>query len=809
MFTLNDDLSIYATRGDIVFFSVTAEDDGEPYKFKAGDVVRIKIYGKKNAENVVLEKDFPVTEECDEVEIFLDREDTKIGDVISKPKDYWYEVELNPYSEPQTIIGYDEDGAKVFKLFPEGADIPAFEPNPEDYPFIDDELDMTSTRPVQNQAIARAVVSLNDFCNRNKQTITENAESTSKKFTEVENAAAANKVALVQEIGVERARIDNLVSGATVDGSEVVDIRVGAYGHIHHSAGDAVRGQVLSLKEGYYTIYGSDWVQGYMNSSGLQDYKEARIRNDKPIFVKANSVISFEGIGSNHWCVYLLEDDNLDSPTILDNSSDSSYGTCDTFYTAPADGYVMINLQTNETWSEADEDSITPDSFTGYVSIHDYDRICELRDKIAYMNADLYGYTNAAFENVTYTYGKGIVTSKIRLGTPTPIKVSKGDVLYVDGLGDLFWCVNLFATDTITDETSAIESVSWNNVGSYEVPQDGYAVVLLANASTYNDSTAIALEDFTGCVKHLKYDPRIAELSEAEEKSEVNTEKVMLFASYFDSEGDFEPFLFFTDPHLSQGTGWEGEFAEYMECLKQYHESAPIYNIFCGGDWLGNGDTRAEACWKLGYINAQMRSMADYHLVVGNHDTNEQGRLDDESEKWTGALPNDVISNLWYRPHGNPYYSFDTTKTRFFILNSGKESYVADNDQYAWFADSLLANTANNIILFFHIVRNSSGVVQTFANTVTAIAKAFNDRSTITVAGKSYNFANAKGNVRFAMAGHRHEDWSGEVNGIPVVETTHMRDGDVPTFDLCFADYSKGVLNLVRVGTGENRNIAI
>ena len=122
MFQLNDDLSIYATRGDIVFFTVIAEGNGERYTFKAGDVVRIKIYGKKKAEDVVFEKEFPIIKDTEEVEIMLTKEDTKIGDVISKPKDYWYEVELNPYTNPQTIIGYDEDGAKVFKLFPEGAD---------------------------------------------------------------------------------------------------------------------------------------------------------------------------------------------------------------------------------------------------------------------------------------------------------------------------------------------------------------------------------------------------------------------------------------------------------------------------------------------------------------------------------------------------------------------------------------------------------------------------------------------------------------------------------------------------------------
>ena len=160
MFTINDDNSIYATRGDIVFFSVSANDDGVPYKFQAGDVLRIKVYGKKDAETVVLQKDFPVTEVCEEVEIFLSEEDTKIGEVISKQKDYWYEVELNPGENPQTIIGYDEDGAKVFKLFPEGDDIGEYVPDPEDFPVVDEELDMASPRPVANSVIAKAFANL-------------------------------------------------------------------------------------------------------------------------------------------------------------------------------------------------------------------------------------------------------------------------------------------------------------------------------------------------------------------------------------------------------------------------------------------------------------------------------------------------------------------------------------------------------------------------------------------------------------------------------------------------------------------------
>ena len=132
MFQINDDMSIYVTRGDIVSFTVgaTAKETGMNYIFKNGDIVRIKVFEKKACEVVVLQKDFLVEEEAERVTIFLGEEDTRIGETISKPTDYWYEVELNPNTYPQTIIGYDENGAKVFKLYPEGEDL-EFEPTPD------------------------------------------------------------------------------------------------------------------------------------------------------------------------------------------------------------------------------------------------------------------------------------------------------------------------------------------------------------------------------------------------------------------------------------------------------------------------------------------------------------------------------------------------------------------------------------------------------------------------------------------------------------------------------------------------------
>lgn len=121
MFRINEDMSIYITRGDTATFTVSAkEDTGVLHTFVPGDTVRLKITEKKNCGEVVLEKDFPVFEETTSVVLVLSGEETRFGEVISKPRDYWYEVELNPETAPQTIIGYDEEGAKIFRLYPEG-----------------------------------------------------------------------------------------------------------------------------------------------------------------------------------------------------------------------------------------------------------------------------------------------------------------------------------------------------------------------------------------------------------------------------------------------------------------------------------------------------------------------------------------------------------------------------------------------------------------------------------------------------------------------------------------------------------------
>ena len=122
----------------------------------------LKVFEKKACNCVVLQKDFAIDVESESVDLLLTEKDTRIGELINKPVDYWYEIELNPIHCPQTIIGYDDDGPKIFRLLPEGQDTEIPDTPEEEIPVVDLELDLTSTRPVQNQAITRAIRQLED-----------------------------------------------------------------------------------------------------------------------------------------------------------------------------------------------------------------------------------------------------------------------------------------------------------------------------------------------------------------------------------------------------------------------------------------------------------------------------------------------------------------------------------------------------------------------------------------------------------------------------------------------------------------------
>lgn len=116
-----DNKTLYINRGDSATLAITG-NNGE-FEFKTGDIVYFKLTEQKNESNVILQKEITVLEDTTNVNIELEDDDTRIGDIINKPVTYWYEVSYERDGKTQTIIGYDETGAKLFILMPEAGEI--------------------------------------------------------------------------------------------------------------------------------------------------------------------------------------------------------------------------------------------------------------------------------------------------------------------------------------------------------------------------------------------------------------------------------------------------------------------------------------------------------------------------------------------------------------------------------------------------------------------------------------------------------------------------------------------------------------
>ena len=114
--------TIEVNRGDELNLNLSLKlDSGEDYVFEQGDKVVFSLYEKgKMSDNAILIKEVDATPEETSLEISLTSNETKIGEMINKPVEYWYEIELN---DRYTVIGYDDKGAKRFILYPEGSKI--------------------------------------------------------------------------------------------------------------------------------------------------------------------------------------------------------------------------------------------------------------------------------------------------------------------------------------------------------------------------------------------------------------------------------------------------------------------------------------------------------------------------------------------------------------------------------------------------------------------------------------------------------------------------------------------------------------
>lgn len=117
---VKDNNHLYITRGDDLLFDLQITDTNDkPYMFNKDDIVTFAIYKNLKEPAVVLENFY--AEDGDEsIRIQIDSETMKIGELISSPRVYYYEITLNGVS---TVQGYSKTGKSILTLLPEGSNI--------------------------------------------------------------------------------------------------------------------------------------------------------------------------------------------------------------------------------------------------------------------------------------------------------------------------------------------------------------------------------------------------------------------------------------------------------------------------------------------------------------------------------------------------------------------------------------------------------------------------------------------------------------------------------------------------------------
>lgn len=120
MIKIDEDKTIHLTRGDATndFNKLVVSMDG--ITFAANDKLKLIVVKKKGyTSEIVFSKEQTIEEAGDEVEFELTSADTSTFPLENKQKEYWYDFVLNGDT---TILGYDEEKAKKFIVYPGGLD---------------------------------------------------------------------------------------------------------------------------------------------------------------------------------------------------------------------------------------------------------------------------------------------------------------------------------------------------------------------------------------------------------------------------------------------------------------------------------------------------------------------------------------------------------------------------------------------------------------------------------------------------------------------------------------------------------------
>lgn len=107
--------NLYITRTESGSITINSKSG-----FVSGDTIEFKVYETDGLDSApILEKTVNVYQDANRVTIELLSADTDLGEPSNEIVEYWYQIRKNG---EKTILGFDDNGAKILYLYPCGVD---------------------------------------------------------------------------------------------------------------------------------------------------------------------------------------------------------------------------------------------------------------------------------------------------------------------------------------------------------------------------------------------------------------------------------------------------------------------------------------------------------------------------------------------------------------------------------------------------------------------------------------------------------------------------------------------------------------
>ena len=131
-------------------------------------------------------------------------------------------------------------------------------------------------------------------------------------------------------------------------------------------------------------------------------------------------------------------------------------------------------------------------------------------------------------------------------------------------------------------------------------------------------------------------------------------------------------------------------------------------------------------------------------------------------------------------------------------------------EQILWLAEQLEVTEIEHIVIGIHIFYYIEDKIAPMSELIVQLCDAYNSKQIISLQGREFDFAMAKGKIHLILSGHNHKDglnYESQKFDVPVIRICNYTINESQSFDLCLMDYDKGVFYTIRVGEGENRSV--